>query len=242
MVDRDVWAGFALAFLTKGPPALLPLLALLAFDWLMPGRQRHRLFQWSGIVLFVCIAPALVLRGRDAQSGAARILRRRRSRQSRGAATSFGRHGEWYGWRDLSCPRCWSGTLPWTPTAAALGPARCRRMRAVVARSAQRDGGCAVVCCCVWVLLPLIVFCIARSRMPLYLLPLFAPLALLVACSAARRRPCRARAGSSAWAACVLGLQVAGASGRRTRTRGCGRRDPRTRRRQPVRKWSSSRT
>ena len=32
-----MWAGFALAFLTKGPPGLLPLLAVVAFDLLTPG-------------------------------------------------------------------------------------------------------------------------------------------------------------------------------------------------------------
>ena len=32
-----------------------------------------------------------------------------------------------------------------------------------------------------WIFVPLLVFCLARSRLPLYLLPLFVPLALLIA-------------------------------------------------------------
>jgi 4-amino-4-deoxy-L-arabinose transferase-like glycosyltransferase len=36
-----MWVGFALAFVAKGPAALLPLPAILLFDWLLPG-CRHR--------------------------------------------------------------------------------------------------------------------------------------------------------------------------------------------------------
>jgi hypothetical protein len=62
------------------------------------------------------------------------------------------------------------------------------------------------------VLLPLLVFCIARSRLPLYLLPLFVPLALVVA----RSSP----AGSAglprwplvaAWAGVLLALRIGAA-------------------------------
>jgi 4-amino-4-deoxy-L-arabinose transferase-like glycosyltransferase len=40
-----MWAGFALAFLAKGPPGLLPLLAVVAFDMATPGRVRPRVLQ-----------------------------------------------------------------------------------------------------------------------------------------------------------------------------------------------------
>jgi hypothetical protein len=62
------------------------------------------------------------------------------------------------------------------------------------------------------VLLPLLVFCIARSRLPLYLLPVFVPLALVVA----RQSP----AGSSglprwpllaAWALVLLAVRIGAA-------------------------------
>ena len=48
-----MWAAFGLAFLTKGPPALLPLLAIVAFDLLRGARVRHRLFDIAGLALFV---------------------------------------------------------------------------------------------------------------------------------------------------------------------------------------------
>ena len=61
-----------------------------------------------------------------------------------------------------------------------------------------------------WVVLPLIVFCLARSRMPLYLLPIFAPLALLVALQRGREGKVLPRVPwLAAWVAVLLGLQVA---------------------------------
>ena len=64
-----------------------------------------------------------------------------------------------------------------------------------------------------WVALPLLVFCVARSRMPLYLLPLFVPLAVAVARQRAaeglglpRWRP------MAAWVVLLLALELATAS------------------------------
>src|SRR5690606_3488133 len=56
-----MWAGFGLAFLTKGPPGLLPLLAVFAFDALTPatradGSRRPRALQWWGPLLFAAVA------------------------------------------------------------------------------------------------------------------------------------------------------------------------------------------
>ena len=59
-----IWIGFALAFLTKGPPTLLPLLALFAFDALMPGKQRPRVFRLVGVCCFRVARAAVVRRGR----------------------------------------------------------------------------------------------------------------------------------------------------------------------------------
>jgi hypothetical protein len=63
-----------------------------------------------------------------------------------------------------------------------------------------------------WLLLPLVVFCISRSRLPLYILPLFVPLAVL----AARQRLAEGKALPRwrwllSWAACLLVLKFAAA-------------------------------
>ncbi|MFC7301071.1 ArnT family glycosyltransferase [Cognatiluteimonas weifangensis] len=208
-----LWAGFALAFLTKGPPGLLPLLAVAAFELLTPatdasGQRRARVLQWWGPLLFAAIALpwylAVVLRNPgllDYFLGAEVV--------DRIASNHFNRHGQWYGWLAIYAPTLLLGTLPWTPAlwrwARAL-PARLRTWRTRAGRADDRAG----LLLALWLLLPLLVFCVSRSRLPLYLLPLFVPLALL----AARQRQGEGRGLPRwrwllAWAALLLALELA---------------------------------
>lgn len=201
-----MWVGFALAFITKGPPGLLPLPVILLFDHLMPGQQRHRVLQLSGIVLFVLLALpwyAAVIHGHPGLFKyfvGDEVV-------NRIATNEFGRHGEWYGWLLIYGPTLLLGTLPWTPTlwrwVRGL-PAAVRRWRDRDARGAESG----VLLLALSVLLPLLVFCLARSRMPLYILPLFLPLAVLVA----KQRQSEGRALPRwswfvAWAALLLALK-----------------------------------
>jgi 4-amino-4-deoxy-L-arabinose transferase-like glycosyltransferase len=63
-----------------------------------------------------------------------------------------------------------------------------------------------------WVAVPLLIFCLARSRLPLYLLPLFVPLALVIARQVAAGTAQRPRLRwVLAWAALVLALRVGSA-------------------------------
>ncbi|HVR81254.1 MAG TPA: glycosyltransferase family 39 protein [Luteimonas sp.] len=203
-----MWAGFALAFLAKGPPGLLPLLAVLAFDVLTPGRVRPRALQWSGLLLFVLIAlpwyAAVMLRNPglfDYFLGNEVV--------DRFATNDFARHGEWYGWIAIYLPTLLIGTLPWTPALlrwARSLPASVRSWRTSSHRAADGAG----LLLALWLLLPLLVFCISRSRLPLYILPLFVPLAVL----AARQRmhegkPLPRWRWLLLWAVCLLALKFA---------------------------------
>jgi 4-amino-4-deoxy-L-arabinose transferase-like glycosyltransferase len=174
-----MWSGFALAFLAKGPPGLLPLLAVVAFDLSIPGTQRPRAVQWQGLLLFLLVAApwyvAVTLRNPgllDYFLGKEVV--------GRVASDTFARHGEWYGWLAVYAPTLLLGTLPWTPAllrwARAL-PARIRHWRTDEGRSGDRAG----LLLALWVLVPLLVFCVSRSRLPLYILPLFVPLAVIAA-------------------------------------------------------------
>ena len=179
-----MWAGFGLAFLTKGPPGLLPLLAVFAFDALTcaeaaAGHRRARALQWWGPLLLLAIAApwyvAVVVRNPgllDYFLGAEVV--------DRIASNDFNRHGQWYGWLAIYAPTLLLGTLPWTPALwrwLRRLPAQCAIWRTPVGREVDRAG----LLLALWVGLPLLVFCVSRSRLPLYILPLFVPLALLVA-------------------------------------------------------------
>ena len=179
-----MWAGFGLAFLAKGPPGLLPLLAVFVFDALTPadgvgGQRRARALQWWGPLLFVAVALpwylAVVMRTPgllDYFLGAEVV--------GRIASDDFKRHGQWYGWLTIYAPTLLLGTLPWTPALwrwARTLPAQASIWRTRAGRDIDRAG----LLLASWVLLALLVFCVSRSRLPLYILPLFVPLALLVA-------------------------------------------------------------
>ena len=213
-----MWTGLALAFLTKGPPGLLPLLVVLAFDQLMPGRSRHRVLQLSGIVLFALLALpwyAAVIHGNPGLFEyfiGDEVV-------NRIATNEFGRHGEWYGWIEIYGPTLLLGTLPWTFTllrGARTLPSSVRRWRDAGTRRAEAPA----LLLALWLVLPLLVFCLSRSRMHLYILPLFVPLALLVATQRQREgRPLPRWPWLAAW---VAGLLVA-EGGRRVlaNTQGC---------------------
>jgi len=206
-----MWAGFALAFLTKGPPALLPMIVLFAYDAIMPGRQTHRVFQLSGIALFVLLALPWYVAVIHGNPGLFQYFVGDEV-VNRVTTNEFGRHGEWYGWLSIYAPTLLLGTLPWTSSLLRWARGMPGEARAWWRDPARRAADAPRVFLALWVLLPLIVFCISRSRMPLYLLPLFAPLALLVAMQ--RQREGRALPRLrwlAAWVAVLLGLQVAAA-------------------------------
>jgi 4-amino-4-deoxy-L-arabinose transferase-like glycosyltransferase len=205
-----MWAGFALAFLTKGPPGLLPLLAVVAFDIATPGRVRPHALQWQGLLVFVLIALPWYVVVTARNPG---LLQNFLGNEvvGRVATNEFARHGQWYGWIVIYAPTLLIGTLPWTPALLRWARALPQNIRAWRTREG-RGGDRAGVFLALWLLLPLLVFCLSRSRLPLYILPLFVPLALL----AVRQRmgegkPMPRWRWLLPWAAFALALQVAAA-------------------------------
>lgn len=170
-----MWAALALAFLTKGPPGLLPLPAMLLFDWMMP--QGRSILWWPGIVLFLALSlPWYIVVIIDNPGLLGHFVGDEVVR--RVATDGFRRHGEWYGWFTVYVPTLLLGSAPWTPTllrCVGVLPGAIRQWRGL---------GCvdaATVLLATWVLLSLLIFCLSLSRLPLYILPLFVPLAILAA-------------------------------------------------------------
>lgn len=206
-----MWLGLALAFLAKGPPGLLPLLVMVVFDRLTPAGQRARLFTLPGLALFALVA--LPWFGAVVYNNPG-LLQYFIGDEvvDRVASNTFSRHGEWYGWLEIYGLTLLLGALPWTMDllrwARALPAALRRWWSGRAARGAEAPG----LLLALWVLLPLLVFCLSRSRLPLYVLPLFVPLALVVA----RQRQSDARRLPrwpllAVWAAGLLALKFAAA-------------------------------
>ncbi len=202
-----MWVGFALAFIAKGPAALLPLPAILLYDWLMPGRS-HRALQWSGIVVFLLLALPWYVAVTLGNPGLFEYFIGDEV-VNRVTTNEFGRHGEWYGWIQIYLPTLLIGTLPWTPALLRWARALPASVRGWRTREG-RTGDAAGLLLTLWLLLPLLVFCVSRSRLPLYILPLFVPLAVL----AARQRlgegkPLPRWRWLLLWSAGMLALQLA---------------------------------
>jgi 4-amino-4-deoxy-L-arabinose transferase-like glycosyltransferase len=178
------WACFGLAFLTKGYPALLPMLALGLFHWLrgrhLPGK---RLLDVAGVSSFILLAASwfVIVIALDPS-----LLRYFFGDELLGRVTGEQhRSPEWYKNFTVYGPVLLVGTFPWTLAAgrAVLGSFReLRQPRNPHLRQApDRQDGDRLLFLGLWLTAPVVVFLLVKSRMPLYLLPQFAPLALLTA-------------------------------------------------------------
>lgn len=202
------WGGFGLAFLTKGPPAWLHLAAVPAFLLLRRRNERRpSLHVALGVPAMLAIALSWFVA----------VVALDPSRLSyflghevadRVLTNEFDRnHPVWiYGVILLFGPFPWA--LLWSRAAREVFAA----FRA--GRQAFPDW---LLFCLLWTTLPLVVFCIAKSRMPLYVLPLFQPISLLLgktlaqASRDARWSPARRRfaiAASATWIAALLATRA----------------------------------
>jgi len=175
---RLMWLGWGLAFMTKGPPGLLPLLAMTAC---LAAHERWRLrdmYAPAGLLLFAVVAFTwfgVVIAQEPARLGyfiGYEVYGR--------VFTSLqDRYPQWYGGFEAYVPMLLAGMLPWWLFALrAAGGFRpgWRRLRAHL-EARDRDW----LLLLWWLLLPLAIFFLARSRLPLYILPLMVPLALILA-------------------------------------------------------------
>ena len=166
---------FGLAFMTKGPPALLHLIPIVALSLRASRRGRIRPRRVVGAAAIIFVVGCwwyLVMIQRDPSLLAYYL----KDEVVERIATS--KHG-----RDNS-PLVYLlilalGTFPWIflwkPVLVRLGR---------IARSPRGQGGAPRLpdpdfFLLVWLLAPLVVFVFSKSRMPLYILPLFLPLSLL---------------------------------------------------------------
>lgn len=171
-----MWAAWGLAFLTKGPPGLLPLLAIIPWNLMQPRARRVPLGHALGLACFVAVALPwyllMLLRHPD-------LLQYYVGTEIVGRVSSdSGHNSAWYKAGEIYGPMLFGMCGAFGVWAAWLAFVRGGWARA--ARWADlwraRDARLLLVG---WVVLPLIVFCLSRSKLHLYLLPLAAPLALI---------------------------------------------------------------
>jgi 4-amino-4-deoxy-L-arabinose transferase len=206
-----MWVAWGLAMLTKGPVGLLPLVALVAaLAFARDARGLRTLVDPLGIAGF-----AVVGLGWYAWISAARtdVLDYFLGYELYGRIFTpmHHRHPEWYGAALVYVPTLALGALPWTVLAARRLTRHWPRWRHAAATfTAAHDQDRTLLIC--WLSLPLAVFVLSRSRLPLYVLPLFVPLALLVARTLAAT-PALLRDKRAAWLALAWLLLLVGIKG-----------------------------
>lgn len=172
---RLLWLGAGLAFMTKGPPGLLVLAGCVAFAvWERRWRGLARVCRWDGLLLFLVVGGAWYVTVAIREPDVMRYFLVEEV-VNRIATDKMHRNEAWYGGFKVYLPTLLLGTLPWLPLFAWHA---WRRHRAGAAVFGDRGALRLLLCC---LALPLAVFMISRSRLPLYVLPLFAPMAVLVA-------------------------------------------------------------
>jgi 4-amino-4-deoxy-L-arabinose transferase-like glycosyltransferase len=172
-----MWLGFGLAFLTKGPPGLMPLLGVVPFMIRRDGwRGVRACLSWSGFALFL-ISGFLwyaVVMIRHPWLVHYYLHNEIYERIFTGVQN---RNPQWYGWLRAYGPVFLVGTLPWWGSLLR----GVRRVASVERLRSWWNHPSAPLFLLLWFSVPLVVFCVAKSRLPVYVLPLFLPLSLMLA-------------------------------------------------------------
>jgi 4-amino-4-deoxy-L-arabinose transferase len=173
---RLMWLAWGLAFMTKGPPGLLPLFAMIAL-FAVHDRDRLRgLLDPLGLLVFVLTAFtwfAVLIRqdpGRLQYFLGYEVY-------DRVFTAMHHRNAEWYGGLLVYLPVLVVGALPWWAFAVRAGGGFAAAWRKLRDRMRSREPHWLLLLYWLWV--PLTIFMLARSRLPPYVLPLFVPLALM---------------------------------------------------------------
>jgi 4-amino-4-deoxy-L-arabinose transferase-like glycosyltransferase len=175
-----MWAAFGLAFLTKGPPGLLPLISIAVFGvWREGGKFLRRLFIIPGVVVFAVLGLTWYVVVAVREPGLLKYFVEVEC-FGRWATTIHKRNTRWYKPFIIYFPMLFVGSLPWI----AFGFSWFKKIGKLFQRSfwkkkMERNPAWALFF--LWFTIPLLVFVLAKSRLPVYILPLFAPLSLLLA-------------------------------------------------------------
>lgn len=183
-----MWAAFGLAFLTKGPAGLIPLVVIIAYLLIRKGGKRlPASVTVLGIGLFAAIALPWYLAVIREHKGLLDYFLKHEV-VGRVFTGEHHRNAQWFGPVAVYLPVLTAGALPW----AVFWPVFLRRSRPSVftfewwKRLRQRPIALFLL---LWFGIPLFVLSLSSSRLQLYVLPIFAPLALATAHGLVRYYP-----------------------------------------------------
>ena len=163
-----MWLSFGFAFLTKGPPGLLCLVPVVAWH-AMSRRREIRLLNLPGLVLFAVVGFWWFVAVEIKHPG---LLGRLFSHEVVARLTRNSFHNpEWYKPLTMFVPLLTVGAGVWlAPLVRLFAKMKLWKTRVLASHFRRRSRGAFLV---LWVAVPFAVFSVVRSRLPLYVLPLF---------------------------------------------------------------------
>jgi len=170
-----MWIFFGLGFLTKGPVALLPLIPILI--WHFRNKPQTSVGSPLGILLFVLVGFSWYLVVCLRHPGLISYFLGHEV-IDRLASNSF-HNREWYKPFVVYLPVLTIGAGPWLYFG--LKALWLKRIISPTVLRHHLQKGSKGSFLLLWLLLPLIIFCLVKSRLELYVLPLYAPIALAIA-------------------------------------------------------------
>jgi len=186
-----LWTSAALAFLTKGPPSLLVLLVIALCHVIdrRQGRPVPRLLSLWGILAFLLIGLGWYAWAAVTHPGLIHYWLADEVAGRIGSA-EFGRNPEWYKPVTIYFVPLAIGLGLWSFVAAVPMFRHARSLSRTGILSGLRERP-VLRFLLTWIAVPLIILSVARSRLPLYVLPLFPALALVTARSLMAAWPAR---------------------------------------------------
>lgn len=170
-----MWFFFGLGFLTKGPPSLLPLLPLII--WNYTRKSRVAFFRGFGVPLFLFTGFSwFILVTMKNPHLVTYFLKTELVDRVSSAAVH---NREWYSPFTIYLPVLLGGQGAWLYFGV-RSFWRCIRSGPRKAISYIKNNE-EVLFIVLWILIPLLVFSISKSRLELYVLPLYGPITLLIA-------------------------------------------------------------
>ncbi len=173
-----MWSAFGFAFLTKGPPGILPLLSIVVFLFLTKRPKGIcQLFNPIGIFLFISIGLGwfMLIIGKYPSLFKYFIVDEVFKRMF---TSHHHRNPEWYKPFIIYLPILIFGVLPWTKFL--FNKLKKSKIFSIKWWRDCLNNNPIEAFLFLWLLIPLAIFFMAKSRLPLYILPLFPPLCLII--------------------------------------------------------------
>ncbi len=208
-----MWGLFGVAFLTKGPPALVALAAILAFRIYLgaTGRKGPKMHPLPGVALMIAVGASWYVVVAAKTPGLLRYFLGAEV-YARIATAEHGRNPEWYKPLVIFVPPLLFGTGAglgaWI---VALARERVLFGWSSLKRRLREDDRLAFLA--IWLLVPLVIFSLAKSRLPFYVLPVFPAVALSTARMTLRAIDRRGLARAAVVAVAVSAAALVGLKG-----------------------------